>query len=183
MEQTRSSTTIFYVGPSLYGCRVERLRGEQWCGPARAGDIYSKARAAWSPKTIVLIDGIFYHDLAVWHKEIIYALLKGIVVIGAASMGALRAAELDRYGMIGVGEVYQRYRAGEEDDALVAMSFDPQTYKPLRDAPIGQEIKCADALAAIAFAREYTGGVKTSLSFSDFGEYLERTLERISYGG
>ena len=104
-------------------------------------------------------------------------------MIGASSMGALRAAECDRYGMIGIGEVYQRYQAGEEDDSLVAMSYDPQTYKPLRDAPIGQEIKCADALAAIAFARTYVRGVKTTLSFSDFGEYLERTLERISYGG
>lgn len=135
------------------------------------------------PKQIVLIDGIFYQDLAVWHKEIIYALLRNIVCIGAASMGALRAAELHVYGMIGVGAIFERYQAGEEDDSLVALSFDPVTYAPLVDAPVGSEQKRLDALEALSFARSYTGGVYTTLNWDSIGEYLERILERIERYG
>jgi hypothetical protein len=133
-------------------------------------------------KQIVLIDGVFYQDLSVWHKEVVYCLLEGIVFIGAASMGALRAAELHPYGAIGVGQIFERYLAGEEDDSLVAMSFDPDTYKPLAEAPIGAQTKAADALAAIAFARGYHQGVKTTLTKENLGEYLTHILTRITYG-
>jgi hypothetical protein len=126
-----------------------------------------------------LIDGIFYHDLSVWHKELVYALIKGIVCIGAASMGALRAAELHRYGMIGVGKIFERYRDGEEDDSLVALSFDPDTYRPFEDPPISNALKTQDALEAIEFARGYRGGVKTILTADAFGEYLSFILERL----
>ena len=33
-------------------------------------------------------------------------------MFGAASMGALRAAELDSFGMVGVGRIYEAYRSG-----------------------------------------------------------------------
>src|SRR6185369_7357538 len=59
---------------------------------------------------IVIIDGAFQSVPAVRHREILWALHKGIPVVGAASMGALRAAELDRHGMVGVGEIYRWYR-------------------------------------------------------------------------
>ena len=47
-----------------------------------------------------------------WHKEILFALSEGIDVYGAASMGALRAAELDAFGMRGIGDVYSAYAEG-----------------------------------------------------------------------
>jgi hypothetical protein len=111
-----------------------------------------------------MIDGVFHQSLAVWHKEIVFALLEGIVCIGAASMGALRAAELWRYGMIGVGKIFEMYRDGEEDDSLVAMTFQPDTFRPLTDALVGQEQKRLDALEALSFARSYTGTVTCSLT-------------------
>ena len=55
---------------------------------------------------ILIVDGEFGQSLSVWHKEILHALHRGIRVVGASSMGALRAAELDRFGMEGVGEIY-----------------------------------------------------------------------------
>ncbi|WP_263972028.1 TfuA-like protein, partial [Streptomyces resistomycificus] len=66
------------------------------------------------------MDGIYHHRLALRHKEILDALERGITVLGAASIGALRAAELDRFGMIGVGRVYHWYRTGvfDGDDAV-----------------------------------------------------------------
>jgi hypothetical protein len=47
-------------------------------------------------------------------------------------MGALRASELDSYGMIGVGRIYEWYRDGViESDDEVAVTFHPETLQPL----------------------------------------------------
>jgi hypothetical protein len=131
---------------------------------------------AQKPVQIVLIDGVFHQSMSVWHKEIGYALMRGVVVIGAASMGALRAAEMHRYGMIGVGKIYQIYRDGEEDDSLVAMSFDAESYRPILEAPVGQKQKEADALEAIEFARSYQGRVQTSLTVDAISPFFERMI-------
>src|SRR5260370_4576575 len=120
---------IIYVGASLYGVNLDRLPTELWMPPAKQGDILRDTPEV-KPLQIVLIDGCFHQSLSVWHKELVYALLEGVVCIGAASMGAIRAAELHRYGMIAVGKIFELYRDGEEDDSLVAMSFDPATYRP-----------------------------------------------------
>ena len=53
-----------------------------------------RGRAALRPRQSLIIDGSFQSQPAVRHKEILWALSRGIPVIGAASMGALRAAEL-----------------------------------------------------------------------------------------
>ena len=172
MEQIER--TIF-VGPSLFGVALKPLAGEEWLGPARAGDIYRVARRKVPPRQIVLIDGVFFHDLAVWHKELLFAMSKGIVCIGSSSMGALRAAELHAYGMRGIGAVFERYLAGEEDDSLVAMSFDPETFRPLREAPLQQD-KGADAVEAIRFARNFKGELNINWQWETS---FERILERI----
>jgi hypothetical protein len=73
--------------------------------------------------TIALIDGVFGGRPAVWHKEILWALSRGVHLVGGASMGALRAAELADYGMIGVGWVFEAYRSGaiEADDEVAVL--------------------------------------------------------------
>jgi hypothetical protein len=154
---------VIFVGPSLYALEIEHHTCEMWCPPAAHGDLI-RAVLEFSPKQIVLIDGVFHQSLAVWHKEIVFALLEGIVCIGAASMGALRAAELWRYGMIGVGEIFEMYRDGEEDDSLVAMTYQQNTFRPLSSAPVGQHLKAQDALQALEFARSYTGTVNCTLN-------------------
>jgi hypothetical protein len=86
------------------------------------------------PSAIAVIDGYFEHVPSVWHKEILWALSEGIPVFGAASMGALRAAELAPFGMVGVGRIYTAYRDGVlppyteepfEDDDEVAVVHGP----------------------------------------------------------
>ena len=47
-------------------------------------------------------------------------------MVGSSSMGALRAAEMDTLGMVGIGEIYRMYKSGElESDDEVALVFDP----------------------------------------------------------
>ena len=78
------------------------------------------------PAAIGIIDGYFESVPSVWHKEVLWAMARGIHVFGAASMGALRAAELDAFGMEGVGAIYEAFRDGYlEDDDEVAVSHGP----------------------------------------------------------
>ena len=75
--------------------------------------------------------------MSVFHKELLYAMDQGIWVLGASSMGALRAAECDAYGMIGVGGIYERIRSGDiEDDDEVALTHADCSggYRALSDA-------------------------------------------------
>jgi hypothetical protein len=101
--------------------------------PARQGDVYRAVRDR-RPRAIALIDGLFATAPAVWHREILWAMGEARVrIFGAASMGALRAAELDSFGMVGIGKVYESYRVGRyapfddpfEDDDEVAVRHGP----------------------------------------------------------
>jgi hypothetical protein len=68
------------------------------------------------------------------HKEVIFALEGGARVLGASSMGALRASELDVYGMEGIGLIYEAYKSGHlVSDDEVALIFDPFTWEPLSE--------------------------------------------------
>jgi hypothetical protein len=116
-----------FVGPTLPRARVDALlagRPAVVLPPAAQGDVYRALRH--KPKAIALIDGYFGEAPAVWHKELLWALHEGIAVFGAASMGALRAAELAPFGMVGVGEVFEAYRDGRlVDDDEVALCHGP----------------------------------------------------------
>jgi len=52
--------------------------------------------------------GYFEIVPTVWHKEILWAMDRGIHVYGGASIGALRAAELADFGMTGIGQIYEQ---------------------------------------------------------------------------
>jgi hypothetical protein len=95
-------------------------------------------------------------------------------------MGALRAAELHRYGMIGIGKIFEMYRDGEEDDSLVAMTFEPETYRPILEAPVGQQQKAQDALEAIRWSRDHAyEECITTLDKSSISPYLQRVVTLI----
>jgi hypothetical protein len=115
---------IVFAGPSVSGVDLGAYSGVEFRPPVRQGDVYLATLDA--PAAIGIIDGYFEGVPAVWHKEVLWALAQGIPVLGAASMGALRAAELDVCGMIGVGAIYEAYRDGVyEDDDEVALVHGP----------------------------------------------------------
>jgi hypothetical protein len=117
---------LVYLGPSLSLAKAKAILPQAiYRRPAKQGDIVTDV-VNFQPTRIILIDGVFRENLSPWHKELVFALqfphMKGIY--GAASMGALRAAELDYLGMIGIGKIYAWYRdAITEDDSEVALSF------------------------------------------------------------
>lgn len=115
---------ILFVGPSLPDAAAVCGDVIQVRPPAAHGDVLDAVRAG--AMAIGIVDGNFEHVAPVWHKEILHALEEGVAVFGAASMGALRAAECDTFGMIGVGRIYADYAAGRRvDDADVALLHGP----------------------------------------------------------
>ncbi|WP_281062984.1 TfuA domain-containing protein [Aminobacter sp. AP02] len=133
------------------------------------GDVYRCGRTR--PRAIGIVDGYFDGVPSVWHKEILWAIEQGIAVFGAASMGALRAAELRAFGMRGVGRIFEAFRDGVlEDDDEVAIQHGPAEigYLPLsepmvniratldqavREGAIGRQV--AEQLSAMAKASFY----------------------------
>ena len=98
----------------VQACRSRRRRAildADYRPPAKQGDI-CRAVQERGPDAVALIDGYFEQVPAVWHKEILWAMKLGVQVYGASSMGALRAAELQQFGMIGVGKIFEAYVSG-----------------------------------------------------------------------
>ncbi|MGZ5959233.1 MAG: TfuA-like protein, partial [Myxococcaceae bacterium] len=101
---------IAFLGPSLPAAEARGLGELELRPPARRGDIWRALVRA--PRAIALVDGVFEASPSVWHHELRAALDAGVRVFGAASMGALRAAELAAEGMRGVGCVHAWVCAG-----------------------------------------------------------------------
>lgn len=138
-----------FLGPTLPHAKARQLASARYGPPAAMGDITRAVTTG--AEAIILIDGVFERGPSVWHKEIMWALSKGVAVIGAASMGALRAAELDQHGMLGCGDIYTGYASGElTDDDEVAVTHAPQDlhWLPLSDAMVDIRHRMAAAKAA-----------------------------------
>ncbi|WP_170415747.1 TfuA-like protein [Ruegeria atlantica] len=117
-------TIAIFVGPTLPSHEVTAHLNATVLPPVRQGDVYRVAKDR--PQAIGIIDGFFEGVPSVWHKEILWAMEQGIPVFGSASMGALRAAELADFGMIGVGSIFEDYRSGVlHDDDEVAVLHSP----------------------------------------------------------
>jgi hypothetical protein len=126
---------IVFAGPTLYGDSLLGARDVLWRPPAKEGDVYKAAREM--PIAIGIIDGVFETAFSIWHKEILWALSRGIHVFGAASMGALRAAELAPFGMRGIGTVFEQYRdriLNDDDEVAVLHVGAELGFRPLSEA-------------------------------------------------
>ncbi|NYB51315.1 MAG: TfuA-related McrA-glycine thioamidation protein [Methanobacteriaceae archaeon] len=124
---------VVFIGPSLPLDDARKILDADYRSPVARGDI--EALLTDPPHIIGIIDGVFHQQPAVSHREILKALKYGITVVGGSSMGALRSAELDSAGMIGMGTVYQMYRDGKiESDDEVAIVFNPETHELLSEA-------------------------------------------------
>jgi hypothetical protein len=144
------SDLIVFSGPTLAPARVmDACPGARCLGPARRGDIFRALRHA--PRIICILDGLFGATLPVWHKEILWALKHGVRVFGAASMGALRAAELAPFGMVGIGrvfEAYQREELEDEDEVTVVHGGSDREYRATSEALVDMRATLAAASRA-----------------------------------
>jgi len=159
---------VVFLGPTLGIDEARALLPEATFHPPVAqGDVWRAALQ--QPHAIGIVDGYFERLPAVWHKEILWAMTRGVHVYGAASMGALRAAELDGYGMVGVGAIYEGYRSGaleRDDEVAITHAEAAAGYKRL-------SVALADIRATVRAAVE--AGV---VSASDAGAVLDAAERR-----
>lgn len=120
----RSSDVYVFLGPSIPLHEVPEAPTFTILPPVERGDLYRLLKK--KPKAIGIIDGYFGGRPAVSHKEILECLDNGIAVYGASSIGALRAAEMETFGMHGVGRIFEMYKnnvlQGDDEVALTHLS-------------------------------------------------------------
>jgi len=168
--------TIVFLGPSLDPASAEKILPGEYRPPAKRGDLTRAIEDG--AEIIVLIDGVFHQDSAVAHREVLAAVKKGITVIGASSMGALRAAEMHTLGMTGIGKIYELYKNGRlVSDDEVALVFDPVSGYALSEPLIN--IRCtlnkAEAAGIITAADNTALLAAAKLVF-----YPQRTYPKIA---
>ncbi|HEX5493802.1 MAG TPA: TfuA-like protein [Mycobacteriales bacterium] len=171
-------STFVFAGPTLASDEVaSHLPRATLLPPIQHGDLL-----ALEPKAtdiIVIIDGLFHQTAPVRHKEILHCLDAGTTVIGCSSMGALRAAELSAFGMIGFGSVYEMYATQEidGDDEVAVAHADAdhgfrQTTTPLVDVRISTQAALG---AGVLTQRQAIDVVEAARSL----HYLDRTPHRL----
>ncbi len=120
-----------FVGPTLPTRDVRAVVPQAVVHPpAGHGDLLRVPLAAGD--VAVVIDGYFHHAPSLRHKEILWTLASGVAVVGCGSLGALRAAELAPYGMVGNGVVFDMYRQhviDADDEVAVAHTEGPEYRK------------------------------------------------------
>jgi hypothetical protein len=171
------SRVFVFLGPTLPVRQARVLLNATYLPPAQRGDVL--ALLPTRPLAIGIIDGRFESVPSVWHKEILAAMAQGIHVFGAASMGALRAAELDAFGMVGVGQVYDWYRLGiiDADDEVAVVHGSAETlFVSLSVAMVDVRDACA-AAAAVGVIPPHVASVIVDVARDMF--YAERSYPAI----
>lgn len=143
-------TDVVFTGPSLPAAEVSALLpGARVLAPVRHGDLLRLDLTAGD--RVFIIDGVFWQTASVRHREILHLLRLGVVVSGSSSMGALRAAELHRFGMRGFGEIFRLYRDGVvqgDDEVAVVHGTAEDGYRAYSDPLVSIRISLRAATAA-----------------------------------
>ena len=137
-----SRKVVFTAGPTLgRGEILELCPQASVRPPIRRGDLTSLLDEGFD--VVAMIDGTYVNCPTVAAEEVLAAREVGCHVYGAASIGALRAAEFGRFGVQGVGVVYHWYRHGEiyrDDEVVVAM--DSETFESHCDPMVNLRYAC-----------------------------------------
>lgn len=172
---------LVFTGPTLSHADAQRAADVICLPPAVQGSIVAAVQH-YDPAAILIVDGGFQTEPAVRHKEILWAISTGVAVIGAGSMGALRAAELHPH-MRGVGLIYRWYRryAFAPDDA-VAVLHGPEAvdFAALTDALVDLRRTVRAARRRRLIATDVAVRLEDAARYMNF---RERTLERMVRAG
>lgn len=171
---------VVFCGPTISPDQVRAVLPEATClPPVSQGDVLQALRHR--PRAIGIVDGYFDQVPAVWHKEILYVLERGVHVYGSSSMGALRAAELHPFGMVGVGEVFEAFRSGRyEDDDEVAVFHGPAEdgYRAVGQAMVDLRDRFERAAAAGVIAEDVA---EKLIAVAKGLHYRDRTVAAVAH--
>lgn len=172
------SAVVVFLGPTLPGEDAAAiLPGAAIRPPAAQGDVVEAVQEGAA--AIVIIDGAFESVPAVWHKDILWALWRGAAVYGGASMGALRAAEMAPFGMVGIGQIFDDIRAGRivDDDEVAVRCFETNgrwhtASTALADLRHSLALAVADGVLTAGVAAEVVGALERTY-------YVDRTPDLV----
>jgi hypothetical protein len=171
---------VAFLGPSLPAEAARAIVPEVVLLPPVTQGDFSTVVERMHPHAVLIVDGEFAQSLSVWHKEILAALVAGIRVVGASSMGALRAAELDRFGMEGVGAIYAHYRDGwlTEDADVALLHGDAESgYRPLTWPLVNVRATLGELVRQDLLDRDEAGVVEGAASALHFAERTALALQ------
>ena len=166
---------VVFIGPSLDVATARSILPDAvYLPPVKRGDASAAADGA---DIMVIIDGVFFQNQAVGHRELLGVMKKGVTVYGSSSMGALRASELDTLGMTGIGKIYHQYKSGEiiADDE-VGLVYDTETGVALSEPMVNMRASFSKAfLDEIITKEEETSLLKACKAIY----YPDRTYRRV----
>ncbi len=114
---------VIFLGPTMSIEKAKEILDADYRPPAKKGDLLRLIPS--SVKVVGIIDGYFLQDYPPTPIEV-YNLLrkKDVSVFGSSSLGALRAVELNKFGMMGIGKIFDLFLKGVVDsDDEVAVTF------------------------------------------------------------
>ena len=124
------SKPVIFLGPSLSRAKARKILDADYRLPAKKGDLLQLILK--EVDIVGLVDGYFLQDYPPTPIEVYNLVRKrNVKVFGSSSLGALRAVELGKYGMIGIGKIFRLFRDGilESDDEVAVTFTDYTNYK------------------------------------------------------
>ena len=168
-------TAVVFLGPSMPVSDAMSLLAADYRPPAECGDVYLAVREGAS--AVGLVDGYFHRRPSVRHKEILWALEQGVPVLGAASMGALRAVELAPFGMRGIGAIFEAFQDGrleDDDEVAVAHAGADHGYLPTSEPLVNIRATLASAMADRVVSRATADAVESAAKTA---HYVDRSFQ------
>ncbi|GGU37785.1 TfuA-like protein [Streptomyces violascens] len=172
MTEPLTAAVELLVGPTAHGLPAHLLAqdGIRVHPPARRGSI-SALVDSLPPGRIALVDGRYDDVPAVGHREILGAIAAGWQVTGLGSIGALRAAELDGFGMSGYGRVFAYLLAtGAPDDEVALLHRPAPDYQPITEALVDLRAFAEYLVTAGVVSRVHARDTIKDLSGRWFGD-------------
>ncbi|UWE12531.1 TfuA-like protein [Actinacidiphila bryophytorum] len=146
-------SAVVFIGPSIGRAEAAAELDAEFLPPVKRGDIAELLARPEPPDAIGIVDGKFLQSMCISPKEVLEAMDAGVAMFGSSSMGALRAAECEPFGMVGVGKIFDEYVTGRIDaDDEVAVVYDEKSGTALSEPMVNLRFAVAAGLEAEAFS-------------------------------
>ena len=141
MTATMRMPPVVFLGPSAPASDILSILPDAIIRPpARRGDLY--AYRILKHEFFLVIDGAFGNVLSISPREVVDVVRDGAVVVGASSMGALRAADCFPAGAHGVGTIFRLFkdRVISAEDEVAVLFREDLPFPPLTEPLINMRI-------------------------------------------
>nr|WP_223215885.1 TfuA-like protein [Rhizobium herbae] len=132
---------VVFLGPSAPASDILSILPDAIIRPpARRGDLY--AYRILKHEFFLIIDGAFGNVLSISPREVVDVVRDGAVVVGASSMGALRAADCFPAGAHGAGIIFRLFkdRVISAEDEVAVLFREDLPFPPLTEPLINMRI-------------------------------------------